>query len=160
MNFQVMGYIHTYNTISLACILHLCPGDFHFVWECVRSLLSCYWGKASTPGSLHHLREILRRHQVDQKGSVSDEFVQHCSRAHLLANICRNFNVFSPTDPIPHENTQEWLITTAQCILQSSIMPTESEDPIYAMHRSFLTIQLFKYTSHKFYEKNTRRFNC
>ena len=117
------------------------PGDFHFMWECLKIILSHYWGNASTPGSLYHLREIIRRHQVDQKGkvfSVGDEFVQHCFHAHLLANICHQLNISSPTDPIPHEITTEWLQSTAQRLLQGSIMPAESADPHYSMHRSFL----------------------
>ena len=111
------------------------------MWECVRIILSCYWGNASTPGSLYHLREIVRRHQVDQKGkvfSIADEFVQHCFHAHLLANVCQQFQISSQSDPIRHENTQEWLQSIAELILQGSIMPVESTNPHYSMHRSFL----------------------
>ena len=64
-------------------------GDFHFMWECVRIILSWYWGNASTPGSLYHLREIVRHHKVDQKGkvfSIADEFIHNCFHSHLLAN--------------------------------------------------------------------------
>ena len=116
-------------------------GDFHFMWECVRIILSCYWGNASTPGSLYHLCEIVRRHKVDQKGkvfSIADEFIHNCFHAHLLANICQQLHITSPSDSIPHENTQEWLSSTAQLILQGSLMPATSMDPIYSMHRSLL----------------------
>lgn len=111
------------------------------MWECLRTVLSNYWGSASTAGSLYHLREVIRRHKIDQKGkvfSVADEFVLHCFHAHLLANICFYFKITCPFDSIPHENTKEWLFSTAELILECSIMPTESMDPVYAMHRSFL----------------------
>ncbi len=104
-------------------------------------ILSCYWSTASTPGSLYHLREVLRRHQVDKKGkvfSVSDEFILHCFKAHLIANICRQLKISSPSQHIPHDATAEWLQETAERILAGSIMPTESSDPVYALHRSFL----------------------
>ena len=111
------------------------------MWECLKVILSHYWGNASTPGSLYHLREIICRHQVDQKGkvfSVGDEFINHCFRAHLLANICQQLKICCPSDPIPHENTHKWLHSTAEKILQRSIMPAESMDPQYSIHRSFL----------------------
>ena len=120
---------------------HLLSGDFHLMWECLRIVLSCYWGNASTPGSLYNLREIVCRHRVDQKGkvfSIADEFVHHCFHAHLLANICSQLQITSPSDPIPHTNTSDWLLSTAERLLQGSIMPMESTDPLYSMHRSFL----------------------
>ena len=129
-------YFPQSNTLSFSS-----PGDFHFMWECLRVVLLSYWGNASNPSSLYHLREIIHRYKVDQKGkvfSIADEFLQHCFTAHLLANICHQLKVSSPSEPIPHENSQEWLYSTAERILQGSLMPVESPDPIYAMHRSFL----------------------
>ena len=111
------------------------------MWECLRTILSSYWGNASTPGSLYHLREIVRRHKVDHKGKIfgtADEFIMHCFRAHLIANICCQLQINSPSEPIPHESNQEWLQSTAESILQGSLMPNESPYPIYAMHRAFL----------------------
>ena len=121
--------------------VHVHAGDFHFMWECVRIILSYYWGNASTQGSLYHLREIVHRKQVDKKGkvfSVADEFIQHCFHAHLIANICQQLQINCPSDHIPHENTCKWLYSTAESILHGSIMPTESKDPSFSMHRSFL----------------------
>ena len=109
----------------------------------MRIMLSCYWGNASTPGSLYYLREIVCRRRVDQKGkvfSIADEFIRHCFQAHLLANICIQLQITYPSDPIPHTNTSEWLLSTAERLLQGSIMPVESVDPIYSLHRSFLYI--------------------
>ena len=70
--------------------------------------------------------------------SIADEFVHHCFRAHLLANVCQQFQISSPSDLIRHENTQEWLQSTAELILQGSIMPVELTNPHYSMHRSFV----------------------
>ncbi len=103
-------------------------------------VLSCHWGSASTPGSLYHLREIVRRHQVD-KGkifSVTDEFALHSFKAHLMANICRQLEITSSWQPIPHDVTAGWLERTADRILAGSIMPAESSDPVYSLHRSLL----------------------
>ena len=111
------------------------------MWECLRIVLSCYWGNASTPGSLYYLRETVRRHQVDHKGkvfSITNEFVEHCFHAHLLANICHQLQINCPSDPIAHDNTHDWLRLTAERLFQGSIMPAESNDPTYSMHRSFL----------------------
>ena len=102
---------------------------------------SHFWGSASSAGSLQHLKEIVCRHQVERKGkifSVGDEFIQQCFKAHLRANICQQFNIISTSQPIPHEPTKEWLETTAEKLLAHSIMPTDSADPVYFMHRSFL----------------------
>ena len=111
------------------------------MWECLKIILSHNWGNASTPGSLYRLREIVRRHQVDQRGkvfSIGDEFIKHCFHAHLLANICHQLKISCPSDPIPHDKTHEWLSSTTEKILQRSIMPAEPMDPQYSMHRSFL----------------------
>ena len=142
---KVPGKLMVQNVSGLSClmIVHVHAGDFHFMWECVRIVLSSYWGNASTPGSLYRLCEIVHRNQVDQKGkvfSVADEFIQHCFHAHLLANICRQLQISCPSEHIPHENTCKWLCSTAEHILQlhGSIMPAESIDPHYSMHRSFL----------------------
>ncbi len=116
-------------------------GDFHFVWECLKVLLSSFWGSASTPGSLYHLLEIVRRQRVDQKAkvfSVADEFAIHCFKAHLQASICHQLQITSPTDDIPHENSLAWLQATAERILKKTIMPSESQDSVYSLHRSFL----------------------
>ena len=116
-------------------------GDFHFLWECLRVILSSYWGNASTPGSLHHLREIICRNKVDHKGkvfSIADEFIQHAFSAHLIAAICHEFKISSPSESIPHEKSQSWLFSTAEHILEKTIMPVESSDHVYAMHRSFM----------------------
>ncbi len=133
-------YFRNYEYTSIM-YLNIPIGDFHFLWECLRVLLSSYWGSASTPGSLYHLREVVRRHQVDHKGknfSVADEFAIHCFKAHLLANLCRQFQIKAPSDAIPHDVTSSWLQRTAERLLKCSIMPTESEDPVYFHHRSFL----------------------
>ena len=77
-------------------------------------------------------------HKVDQKGkvfSIADEFLQHCFTAHLLANICCQLKISSPSEPIRHENTQEWLHATAEQLLEGSLMSVHAHDPIYAMHR-------------------------
>ena len=56
-------YMHVHGHTS--CFIHQCPlGDFHFMWECLRKILSCYWGNASTPGSPYHLHVYVRSFAV------------------------------------------------------------------------------------------------
>ena len=79
-------------------------------------LLSTYWGSASTPSSLCHLKELVCRQKVDQKGKVfniADEFIHHTFSAHLLLNIMPPTKISSPLEPFNHENTKEWLLSTA-----------------------------------------------
>ncbi len=118
-------------------------GDFHFLWECLKVLLSSFWGSASTPGSLHHLREMVCRKRIDQNAKVfstADEFAVHCYKAHLQASIiCYHLDICSPSDDIPHEKSSVWLkVYTAERILRKTIAPAESKDPVYLLHRSFL----------------------
>ena len=67
-------------------------GDFHILWECLRVIYMSYWGRASQPGSLCNLREVVRRVQVNKAVKVfstGDEFLLHCFQSHLLASICK-----------------------------------------------------------------------
>ena len=75
-------------------------GDFHFLWECARIVLTTFWAKCDKRGGLCSLREVIHRVQVDKKGStfsISDEFLCHCFKAHLMACICKFFDTSSPT---------------------------------------------------------------
>ena len=100
-----------------------------------------YWGDEAQPGSLANLRAYINRTLVDKAGktfSVGDEFVVHAFRAHLIAAACTHLGVNSPTELVPHEQSQEWLVGTAKAIVEKEVMPRESKDHIYAHHRSFL----------------------
>ena len=87
------------------------------------------------------MRDKINRKQVD-KGvkvfNVGDEFLMHTFKAHLTARICAHLNISSASDDIPHENSLQWLQTTAESLLPETLMPVASVDPVYAMHRSFL----------------------
>lgn len=54
-------------------------------------------------------------------------------------------NVPSPSEPVPHEKSLEWLSSTAKSIVEERVLPLGSQDPLYALHRSFLYIG-FMYT--------------
>ena len=59
-----------------------------------------FWAKHDQRGGLCSLREVIHHVQVDKKGStfsISDEFVCHCFKAHLMACVCKFFNKSSPT---------------------------------------------------------------
>lgn len=111
------------------------------MWECLWVLLLAYWGTASQPGALSNLRQQINRTLVDKAGktfSVADEFVIHAFKAHLIAAACAHFNVKSPSETIPHDQTQEWLISTAKCIVETSVLPKPHKDQLHDLHSSFL----------------------
>lgn len=117
------------------------PGDFHFLWECQRVIMSTFWGKASQAGSLCNLRNIIHRVRVDKHGktfSVGDEFILHAFQARLVAAICNFFGISSSDDPIPHECSSRWLEQKALAITEKTLLRVESSDPVYSFHRSFL----------------------
>jgi len=80
---------------------------------------------------------------VDKKAktfSIGDEFVLHAFRAHLLAAVCDQLHLQSPSDPLSHDHTLEWLEKTATSIVDATLTPPlcSSKDPVYALHRSFV----------------------
>ena len=116
-------------------------GDFHFLWECACVLLLAFWGKVNEPGSLCNIRNRVNRNLVDKQGktfSVTDEFICHVFEAHLTACICEELELQSPEDDIPHESIQNWLETLSKSIVKKRIMPSDTNDPIHALHKSFL----------------------
>lgn len=82
------------------------PGDFHFLWECLRVIFLTFWGTPAEHGSLCNVREQIRRNQVDKDVkvfSVGDEFVIHSFKAHLTARVYTTLGLHSTSDTIPHE---------------------------------------------------------
>ena len=107
-----------------------------------------HWGKQSDPGSLCNLRSLINRTLVDKAAktfSIADEFVVHAFKVHLLAAICTHLNMSSVSEPVQHESSLEWLSSPAKSVVEQHVMPKESNDPIYALHRSFLYVG-FLYT--------------
>lgn len=106
-------------------------------------ILQAFWGKPNQTGSLCNLRDYINRKLVDKKGktfSIADEFISHTFKAHLLAAVYDEFGVTSAHDNIPHDNSLEWLETTARSICEKRLVPHESKDAIHALHRSFLHV--------------------
>ena len=127
-------------------VLLCCAGDFHFLWECQKVILQSFWGGPTISGSISNLRQVVERFGVDQKGkifSVGDEFVIHVFHSHLAASICEELNIESLDGSITSENTKEWLRSTAESIVRSTIMPTKTADPAYAFHRSLMRAGFF-----------------
>lgn len=111
------------------------------MWECLKVIFMIFWGKPAQPGSLCNLREFIRRTQVDKSVKVfntGDEFVIHAFKAHLTAGILTELNLKSTSDNISHTKSREWLKHTAEMLVTSLLMPQESHDPVYHLHRSFL----------------------
>ena len=97
-----------------------------------------FWGTPAQPGSLSNMREIIRRLQVDKNAKVfniSDEFLIHTFKAHLLASILSSLKLKSISDPIEHDNSLGWLKSTAERLVEEIIMPPDTAN---TMHRAFL----------------------
>ena len=100
-----------------------------------------FWGAPNQIGSLCHLREVVRRTQVD-KGvkifNVGDEFLMHSFKAHFTASILTILNATSTADHIQHDPTKKWLYEKSLEIVTKCIVRATSTDPSYNLHRLFL----------------------
>ena len=104
-------------------------------------LLQAYWGSPTVPGSLCNLRDHIHRGLVDKAGktfNIADEFVTHSVRAHMIAAICSHLGMSRPTDSLVHDCSREWLESTAKSFVRSKVLPSESKDPVYGLHQSYL----------------------
>jgi hypothetical protein len=123
-------------------IIYIHAGDFHFMWECLKVIFLIFWGIPSQPGSLCNTREVIRRLQVDKTAKVfnpADEFVLHAFMAHLQAHICHLLGLKTPSDPIPHPKTQQWLHDTAERIALSALNHQKHlTNPVHNLHLQFL----------------------
>jgi len=113
------------------------------LWECLKVIFLTFWGTPAQHGSLSNMRELVRRLQVDKNVkvfNVGDEFIMHAFKAHLAASICSLLKLKSMSDTLPHQNSVEWLHSTAEQLVSDTLMPTSSADPVFEMHRTFLHI--------------------
>lgn len=111
------------------------------MWECLRVVFSIFWGTPSDTGSLCNMREFIGRKQVSKSVkvfNVGDEFLVHTFKAHFIARICSILSITLPSDDIEHISSLEWLKTKAQFIVQETINPIQTSDPVYNKHRTFL----------------------
>ena len=95
----------------------------------------------STDHCTINLREVIRQTHVDKNVrvfNVGDEFLVHAFKGHLIANIMNQLDVKTTEDPIDHNITKVWLQETADKLVNCTLMPVDSIDPMYKMHRSFL----------------------
>lgn len=117
------------------------PGDFHFLWECLRVVFTIFWGNPSDTGSLCNMRENINRKLVTKTVKVfntGDEFLVHAFKAHFIARICSILGISSPCDNFTHAESLAWLQDKAEMIVQETINPIQSLDQVYSKHRSFL----------------------
>ena len=106
-------------------------------------IYTIFWGSATRHGSLCNIREYLNRKQVSKNVpvfSVGDEFVTQIFKGHLVASICRYFEIHSPQNSIKHEVKLEWLETTAKCIVSEFLLQSPSTDSVHVFHKSFMSM--------------------
>lgn len=87
------------------------------------------------------MREVIRRTLVDKSVkvfSICDEFLIHAFKGHLISSVLAHFKVTSTNDPIEHNATESWLQETAEKLVSKTLIPSNSTNPVYKMHRSFL----------------------
>lgn len=104
----------------------------------MRIILTTFWAKCDQRGGLCSLREVIRRVQVDKKGttfSISDEFIVHCFKAHLMAVICKHFDASSPSLLNGCILLEAQLQHTAESIVEKYML-VDQEEPNF--QRSFL----------------------
>ena len=104
-------------------------------------VFNIFWGTLLETGSLCNARDFICRKLVNKAVkvfSIGDEFLLHTFRAHLIARICTIFSIASPSEDIEHTPNLQWLEEKAKSIVEHTIYPTQSNDPIYARHRAFL----------------------
>lgn len=93
-------------------ILHLCTHMIcvygfilscsHFLWECLRVIFDCYWGKTTQHGPLVSLRELISRNKVDKavkSFSIEVKFLTRVSSTSLGTVLYASSQV-----PIAHHN--------------------------------------------------------
>ena len=93
-------------------------------------------------GSLCQLREYIRRVQVDKDVkcfNVGDEFILHTFKAHFLASLCNQLGISSPADEVEDVgDTLEWLQSKATSLVEATLFPHRSSDPVFVRHSSFV----------------------
>ena len=83
------------------------------------------------------MKELIKGFQVDKNAkvfNVGDEFLLNMFKAHLLASISSILKLNSVSDPIQHENSLDWLKSTAERLVEETIMLDETN----SKHRAFL----------------------
>lgn len=129
------------------------PGDFHFLWECLKVIFLLFWDTPDNPSSLSHLHSIVNRSSVTpdaKRFQQADEFLEHALQAHLSAAALDFFNVSDVSSPLlsTHQDiSTDWL---DRAIEEFSIMeisaPTDDmmpdADHLNNFHRSFVTSAL------------------
>ena len=135
----------------LQCCLLLVQYNFRrlpLLWECLKVIFDCYWGKSTRHGSLvSSLRELINRNRVDKKVKktfcIGDEFLTHVFQAHLLAQCYKHFNISSTKGSIPHHFTRQWLQDTGKAIVEKGLLPPETPTNQQSfMYVSFLYLDL------------------
>ncbi|XP_019644214.1 PREDICTED: uncharacterized protein LOC109485209, partial [Branchiostoma belcheri] len=87
------------------------PGDFHFLWEALRTATLSTWGLPTEVGSLSQIRVTINRTRVD-KGcknfALSDEFLCHAATGHLVAALASFLGLATPDDPYNCTSSDEF----------------------------------------------------
>ena len=129
------------------------PGDFHFLWECLRVIFLLFWGHAHEAGSLAHLKSVINRKNVEKEAKhfqASDEFLHHALDSYLIASLTSFLGMETPDQvppSAPMDITLNWLQEKAhQFVLQVVSVPRDMRqseiDQTFNRHRSFLHISL------------------
>ena len=125
------------------------PGDFHFLWECLRVVFLLFWGSPTEIGSLANIRCLLNRKNVDKdakKFQPSDEFLQNVLQSYLVASLTHFLEMESPDQVPPSAGKKislQWLQDKAhEFVVKVVAVPRDTSQPdadyVYNKHRNFL----------------------
>ena len=129
------------------------PGDFHFLWECLRVIFILFWGSATEIGSLSSLKLLLNRKKVDKDAKQfqsSDEFQHHVMEAYLVASLTCFLGMQTPEQEPPSTGTGisfQWLTDQARDFVEQVVaVPRDhtevGADQIFNRHRCYLHASL------------------
>ena len=84
------------------------PGDFHFMWECLKVIYLTFWESPEHPGSLAYLSKLTNRTNVTiaaKKFQQADEFLRHALEAYLTASLLTFLNISSVSADISSDQS-------------------------------------------------------
>lgn len=130
------------------------PGDFHFMWECLKVIFLLFWGSPKDEGSLSHFKAALGRESVNQsakKFQQCDEFLHHVMEGYVTASLLGHLGIASCDVSIPGAAGGQPTMYDLQQLSQSFVKEivdiprdedSETADHLFNRHRSFINASL------------------
>ena len=121
--------------------VYYCNRNYHFLWECLKTVIETFWESVTTSGSIYNLRERVNRTQLDKNAkvfSVADEFVIHALKAHLLAAVYSMFGISGGHETVEHKLSAEWLQSAVSKAVDHTVILREKMDDVHSFSQAFI----------------------